>query len=146
MSSLPRASTFRWTFTAPADSNNVSATIPIPADQTVSNGTHSRLAYVADTEKDFGELRCFAKNELGESEAPCRFKLVAAGKQNNLGFVVLKCIQSLPFLTRDVAAMWPSGFLPFSPFPFLVFALIICSLLRRRNNGKSTKKHTRCET
>ena len=98
MSSLPRAGTFRWTFTAPADSNNVSTTIPIPADQTVSNGTHSRLAYVADTEKDFGELRCFAKNELGESEAPCRFKLVAAGKQHNLGFVVLKCIQSLPFL------------------------------------------------
>ena len=31
-------------------------------------------------EDGFGELRCFARNELGESEKPCVFRLIAAGK------------------------------------------------------------------
>lgn len=43
------------------------------------NGTHSKLKYMAHSDKDLGEVHCYASNALGESEKPCIFRLIAAG-------------------------------------------------------------------
>ena len=80
MDTFPPATSFEWTF----NSSRSKAGAPfekVDADKFRQfNGSVSGLIYSAETEKDFGELRCFAANSLGVSSKPCVFKLVAAGK------------------------------------------------------------------
>ena len=85
MRSLPAATLFRWTFNNSVQSNQIVTNKPENNLQTKKKHEkypyyHSTLKYQAKTEKDFGEVRCFASNELGESDSPCIFTLIPAGK------------------------------------------------------------------
>ena len=90
MKSLPAVNHFRWTFNNSFETNEIppgKLSYPKVANtrqQTNRTGTfpysYSSLKYHAKTEKDFGEVRCFASNSLGESESPCIFTLIPAGK------------------------------------------------------------------
>ena len=77
MESLPEATRFRWVF----NSSLTGQSLPVSPDQFSSNGTYSILDYVAEHTEDFGQLKCFASNELGETMEPCLFNLLAAGKK-----------------------------------------------------------------
>ena len=84
MRALPAATLFRWAFNNSVQSNQIVTNPPENNLQTKKNSEkspyyHSTLKYQAKTEKDFGEVRCFASNELGESDAPCIFTLIPAG-------------------------------------------------------------------
>ena len=85
MASLPLATSFRWSFNNSyendANNNGNGISTSINRSRFQANGTHSMLAYLADSEKDFGELRCWAQNEVGETDKPCVFTLMAAGKK-----------------------------------------------------------------
>ena len=85
MRALPAATLFRWTFNNSVQSNQIVTNQPENNLQTKTKNEkypyyHSTLKYQAKTEKDFGEVRCFASNELGESDSPCIFTLIPAGK------------------------------------------------------------------
>ena len=85
MRALPAATLFRWTFNNSVQSNQIVTNQPENNLQTKKKNEkypyyHSTLKYQAKTEKDFGEVRCFASNELGESDSPCIFTLIPAGK------------------------------------------------------------------
>ena len=90
MKSLPSATKFRWTFNNTYETNEISANKlgnkKLPEKK--NDGNHpfyySSLKYHAKTEKDFGEVRCFATNVLGESDYPCIFTLIPAGKHRLL--------------------------------------------------------------
>lgn len=45
-------------------------------------GNSSTLRYTPTTDMDFGTVLCSATNAVGRQEAPCLYKLIAAGKQN----------------------------------------------------------------
>ena len=84
MRALPAATLFRWTFNNSVQSNQIVRNQPENNLQTKTKNDiypyyHSTLKYQAKTEKDFGEVRCFASNELGESDSPCIFTLIPAG-------------------------------------------------------------------
>ena len=74
MIALPYPTSFRWTFNNSYEANDV------PTSKYKSNGTLSRLNYRAESEKDFGLVHCWAANVLGESNKPCVFTLIPAGK------------------------------------------------------------------
>ena len=85
MKAFPSATKFRWTFNNSFETNELLANKRGNKKQPGRrNGTYpyyySSLKYHAKTEKDFGEVRCFATNKLGESESPCIFTLIPAGK------------------------------------------------------------------
>ena len=85
MKALPAATKFRWSFNNSFETNEVLSEkqgnrIRPAKNNQVAPYYHSSLKYQAKTEKDFGVVRCFATNELGESEHPCIFTLIPAGK------------------------------------------------------------------
>ena len=85
MKSLPAATKFRWTFNNSFETNEILATslgnkMRSEKKSELYPYYYSNLKYQAKTEKDFGEVRCFATNELGESQNPCIFTLIPAGK------------------------------------------------------------------
>ena len=93
MKALPAATKFRWAF------NNSFETNEVLSEKTGKNKRpekknkvdpyyYSNLKYQAKTEKDFGEVRCFATNELGESKHPCIFTLIPAGKLRNYMIII----------------------------------------------------------
>ena len=90
MAGFPMTSTsFRWTFNSTSSGKGEGKKkkakrprkpVALHRERFKSNRTHSVLKYVARTEKDLGELSCFAANKLGETEKPCVFRLIAAGE------------------------------------------------------------------
>ena len=50
--------------------------------QFTTDGSVSRLNYIAKTDLDYGTMTCLASNEVGESNKPCVFQIVRDGEQN----------------------------------------------------------------
>ena len=85
MNALPAATNFRWTFNNSFETNHELANkqgnkIKHDKKNQLSTYYSSNLKYQAKSEKDFGEVRCFGTNQLGESSYPCIFTLIPAGK------------------------------------------------------------------
>ncbi len=78
MRALPIATHFRWTFNNSFEANEVTS------GKFSYNGTHSTLNYRAESNQDFGIVRCWAANHLGETQKPCVFTLIPAGKYNEV--------------------------------------------------------------
>ena len=84
MNALPAATKFRWTFNNSFETNDALANkqgnkIRTEKKNQMSTTYSSNLKYQAKSEKDFGEVRCFGTNQLGESLYPCIFSLIPAG-------------------------------------------------------------------
>ena len=47
--------------------------------QFTTDGSVSRLTYIAKTDLDYGTMTCLASNEVGESNKPCLFQIVRDG-------------------------------------------------------------------
>jgi hypothetical protein len=47
--------------------------------QFTSDGSVSRLTYIAKTDLDYGTMTCLASNEVGESNKACVFQIVRDG-------------------------------------------------------------------
>jgi hypothetical protein len=74
----PPVTAFAWTFRSSA--KHMDNETAVDRKRFDANGTASRLAYVADSERDLGVLSCYAENTVGKMSAPCVFNLVAAGE------------------------------------------------------------------
>lgn len=88
MNALPAATKFRWTFNNSFETNDALANkqgdkIRLEKKNQFSTYYSSNLKYQARSEKDFGEVRCFATNDLGESSYPCIFTLIPAGESGD---------------------------------------------------------------
>ena len=70
---FPKATTFRWVL------NNSRIEETLRQKSSTLTLRQAKLIHRAG-EKDMGSLRCWATNSVGESEEPCIFQLVAAGK------------------------------------------------------------------
>ncbi|XP_061722013.1 nephrin-like [Cydia pomonella] len=72
--SNPAPVSFTWTFNSSGEQTQ------IPARSYTKSGFTSTLRYTPVTDMDFGTLSCTATNAVGRQEAPCVYKVVAAGK------------------------------------------------------------------
>lgn len=71
---LNRHVQFYWTL------NNTTSIEKVPNDLIQSAGKISILKYTPDTEADFGEIACWAQNDVGLQKVPCYFYLSTARK------------------------------------------------------------------
>ncbi|XP_071512423.1 nephrin-like [Panulirus ornatus] len=74
----PSQVSFRWYFRSPESLVNISAEQFTVQDRT------SLLTYRVHKETDYGEVLCFAMNDMGEQSQPCTFTVVPAGKPDAL--------------------------------------------------------------
>ncbi len=66
--------TFRWTLSTGRETSLVGGEAPVSA------GLSSTLQYTPRRDADFGQLQCWAKNEIGQQVQPCVFNIVKEGK------------------------------------------------------------------
>lgn len=67
---------FHWTF----NGTQLSST----RAKIVSNGLRSSLAYTPLSRDQFGQLACWARNEMGIQREPCLFSIIPAGRPENV--------------------------------------------------------------
>ncbi|KAF2349095.1 CD80-like immunoglobulin C2-set [Trinorchestia longiramus] len=72
--SYPPPLSYRWAL------NTSTGVIDVPQNTFSSNGTVSRVMYIAHTHTDFGRLSCWAANDVGLMVEPCVFYVVPAAK------------------------------------------------------------------
>ena len=70
----PAAQEFRWVF------NNTSEMIDQSVDTFTISNNNSTLTYKPITELDYGNILCWAKNDVGENKDPCVFRILQACK------------------------------------------------------------------
>jgi hypothetical protein len=75
----PPAGLFRWSF-------NNSAVQSLEVDSVTSEpgGGRSVARYKPESERDYGTLLCWGRNELGSQAMPCVFHVVPAGNKPNI--------------------------------------------------------------
>ena len=78
---FPKATTFRWVL------NNSGIEETLRQKSSTLTLRHTKLIFHAG-EKDMGSLKCWATNSVGESEEPCIFQLVLAGKNKVIRVIV----------------------------------------------------------
>lgn len=64
---------YRWAV------NTSSGVVDVPLNLSNSRGVKSLLRYTPQTHHDFGDLLCWAINDLGTQLTPCVFKVIPAG-------------------------------------------------------------------
>ncbi|CAG9105414.1 unnamed protein product [Plutella xylostella] len=70
--SSPPPTSFVWTFNSSGEQNEV------PPSSYTSNAFTSMLRYTPVRDVDFGTISCAAHNGVGEQDAPCLYRLIAA--------------------------------------------------------------------
>uniref|UniRef100_A0A182N6A8 Ig-like domain-containing protein n=1 Tax=Anopheles dirus TaxID=7168 RepID=A0A182N6A8_9DIPT len=75
----PSNVTFTWKY-----NTSVSESLDIPASEVLSDRTKSVAHFKPVTEKDYGTLLCWGRNEIGAQTEPCLFNLIPAGKPDPL--------------------------------------------------------------
>ncbi|XP_049531248.1 nephrin isoform X3 [Anopheles darlingi] len=75
----PTNVTFTWKY-----NTSVSESLDIPASEVLSDRTKSVAHFKPVTEKDYGTLLCWGRNEIGAQTEPCLFNLIPAGKPDPL--------------------------------------------------------------
>lgn len=75
----PPAGLFRWSF-------NNSAVQSLEVDSVTSEpgGGRSVASYKPESERDYGTLLCWGRNELGSQAVPCVFHVVPAGNSTSI--------------------------------------------------------------
>ncbi|XP_066997421.2 nephrin-like [Anabrus simplex] len=71
----PPATLFRWFF-----NNSAVQTLEVKSVSSAPGGGSSIASYKPQSERDYGTLLCWGRNELGSQDAPCVFHIVPAGK------------------------------------------------------------------
>lgn len=69
----PETLSFPWTL------SNGRETTLLPREMSSDFGLTSILVYTPRRDADFGELQCWALNDIGKQKEPCRFKIVKEG-------------------------------------------------------------------
>ena len=77
MDALPSPTAFRWSFNG---SNADAGDGEKRGRFKRVNASAAAFVFPAASERDLGEVRCFATNSLGETERPCVYQLIRAGK------------------------------------------------------------------
>ncbi|XP_052863165.1 nephrin-like [Anopheles cruzii] len=75
----PTNVTFSWKY-----NTSVAESLDIPASEVLSDRTKSVAHFKPVTEKDYGTLLCWGRNEIGAQTEPCLFNLIPAGKPDPL--------------------------------------------------------------
>ena len=70
----PDVVSFPWTL------SNGRETKLLPREMSSDLGHTSILKYTPRIDSDFGELQCWALNDIGKQKEPCRFKIVKEGR------------------------------------------------------------------
>ena len=73
MEADPETLSFPWTL------SNGRETTLLPREMSSDFGLASILVYTPRRDADFGELQCWALNDIGKQKEPCRFKIVKEG-------------------------------------------------------------------
>ncbi|XP_068082823.1 nephrin-like [Anabrus simplex] len=71
----PPATLFRWSF-----NNSAVQTLEVGSVSSAPGGGRSIASYTPHSERDYGTLLCWGRNELGSQDVPCVFHIVPAGK------------------------------------------------------------------
>ncbi|XP_046649564.1 muscle M-line assembly protein unc-89-like [Daphnia pulicaria] len=69
----PETLSFPWTL------SNGRETTLLPREMSSDSGLTSVLVYTPRRDADFGELQCWALNDIGKQKEPCRFKIIKEG-------------------------------------------------------------------
>lgn len=69
----PESVTFRWTLSTGRE------TALVPREVRSDDGLSSILEYTPKRDAEFGQLQCWAKNEIGKQSEPCIFNIVKEG-------------------------------------------------------------------
>lgn len=71
----PGEVSFVWQF------NNSGESFEVPPEKYASgNGSTSEFRYTPSSERDYGTLTCWGRNNIGRQVEPCVYQLVPAGK------------------------------------------------------------------
>lgn len=73
LDAVPADVHFYWKF------NSSGEVVDIAENHVSSQGLQSTLAYIAQTELDYGTLLCWGSNSLGRQKKPCIYKVIPAG-------------------------------------------------------------------
>lgn len=74
----PETLSFPWTL------SNGRETTLLPREMSSDFGLTSILVYTPRRDADFGELQCWALNDIGKQKEPCRFKIVKEGISSSM--------------------------------------------------------------
>lgn len=69
----PETVSFRWTLSTGRE------TALLPREVPSDNGLTSLLEYTPHRDADFGQLQCWAMNDIGKQKEPCIFNIVKEG-------------------------------------------------------------------
>jgi hypothetical protein len=75
----PGAFEFEWTFNSSSSESSVTA-----SKQFLSAGSRSYFSYAPKSTYDYGDIACWAKNDVGEQKEPCWFRVIEAGPPEQL--------------------------------------------------------------
>ncbi|XP_069184081.1 neural cell adhesion molecule 1-like [Procambarus clarkii] len=76
--SYPAPATFRWAV------NTSSGLVDVPVNLSRNSGSRSVVSYTPLTSHDFGDLLCWAVNDIGQQHQPCVFHIVPAAKPESV--------------------------------------------------------------
>ncbi|XP_066989666.1 uncharacterized protein, partial [Macrobrachium rosenbergii] len=89
----PVPTSFRWAV------NTSTGQVDIALSHSVSSGTQSTVRYTPQTHLDFGELLCWAENEVDLQETPCVFQVIPAAKPESVSDCLAERNSTMPAST-----------------------------------------------
>ena len=97
----PPAGLFRWSF-----NNSAVQSLEVDSVTTEPGGGRSIASYKPESERDYGTLLCWGRNELGSQVIPCVFHVVPAGNRStHHPYDDHLCTQFVLFLVHVVATV-----------------------------------------
>ncbi|XP_066989942.1 nephrin-like [Macrobrachium rosenbergii] len=91
VASYPQPTSFRWAV------NTTSDLVDIALGHSTRTGSVSTLRYTPQTAMDFGDLLCWASNEVGTQRTPCVFRVIPAAKPEAVTDCLAERNASMPF-------------------------------------------------
>ncbi|KAK4304569.1 hypothetical protein Pmani_023449 [Petrolisthes manimaculis] len=101
----PTPTSFRWAV------NTSTGVVDVALNLSSSAGSRSVVRYTPQTHHDFGELLCWAVNDLGLQHQPCVFKVVPAAKPESVSRCDAERNATMPasYVVLSCAAGWDGG-------------------------------------
>ncbi|XP_042866827.1 hemicentin-2-like [Penaeus japonicus] len=101
----PAPSIFRWAV------NTSTGVVDVALNLSSSSGRSSVVRYTPQTHHDFGELLCWAINDVGQQRAPCVFHVVPAAKPEAVSSCVAERNSSMPatYVVLSCLPGWDGG-------------------------------------
>ncbi|XP_042866822.1 synaptogenesis protein syg-2-like [Penaeus japonicus] len=103
--SNPAPIDFRWAM------NTSKGVMQLPLNLTSNSGRSSVVRYTPFSQLDFGELLCWAVNEVGRQREPCVFQVVAAAKPEAVSSCVAERNATMPasYVILSCVPGWDGG-------------------------------------